>query len=291
MASAPRFRWGKFRLPYNGKSSDGPGKGKGGSLQAGDENTTGPKPGGPERLAEDQSPGAVVASAVALTTSTANDATSELVTGLDLLRLAAAADDLPAGFLSISPEDPRFIDLWDKDQLLFPDALARLDEMLQQPDQMPLPDVAPGLQSPIPTVVRLRADGAGVAGEGSEAGQSPVAALAPVAGAGWEMPDLLWAARTAVPLAAVPSAGQRQPSRPPPTARGAVSGVQAVVARVGAAILGRKGAADPLRPYKIALGLVPALAVFGYTPATLRDHIETARRAWRQFRDGRRAGR
>jgi hypothetical protein len=242
-----------------------------------------------------QYPGALVASAVALTTSTASDATPELVTGLVLLWLAAVADNLPAGLPPISPEDPRFLDIWDKDQLRFPDALARLDEMLfsetlQPPEPMPLPDVAPGLQSPIPTVVRLRAGGGGAGGESSETGRSPVASLLPVAGTGWEMPNILWAAWTVVPLAAVPSAGQRQPSRPPCTARGPARGVQAVVARVGAAILGR-GAADPLRPYKIALGLVPALAVFGYTPATLRDHVETARRAWRQFRDGRRAGR
>jgi hypothetical protein len=41
---------------------------------------------------------------------------------------------------------------------------------------------------------------------------------------------------------------------------------------------------DTLRPYHIALGMIPCLAAFGYTPTTLREHVRAARRAWKWLR-------
>jgi hypothetical protein len=39
-----------------------------------------------------------------------------------------------------------------------------------------------------------------------------------------------------------------------------------------------------LRPYHIALGMMPFLVAFGYTPSGLRDHVHVGQRVWKRLR-------
>jgi hypothetical protein len=45
---------------------------------------------------------------------------------------------------------------------------------------------------------------------------------------------------------------------------------------------------DRLRPYQVALGLLPFLPAFGFSPVTLREKVLAGRRLWQTWRHSRR---
>jgi hypothetical protein len=166
-------------------------------------------------------------------------------------------------FARFQDEEGAFLELWDHDQLLFPDSLPKMDEKLlpggpRSGDEMPFPDESTKLDGPsqggwiveVPQVARA----AGRAAETAPGlGASQKAAVAVVSAVD-HGPD---SARLS-PLDAGPVIGQQPASE------------------------------DPLRPYRIALGLLPFLPAFGFTPASLREKVRAGRRWWQDWRGGRR---
>ncbi len=176
------------------------------------------------------------------------------------LSLSGASN--PSDFSRFLNGDGAFLELWDRDQLLFPDSLPKVDELqfpgrLPWGQEMPLPERTPNLGGPLslseqPVEVPIRIGAVGEAVESAPAlpdGQEAIAEPA---------------------LAANPDSG---PALSPADPSGAP-----------ADRLDTGRGKDPLRPYKIALGLVPVLAAFGFTAVTLREQVLAGRRRWQELR-------
>jgi hypothetical protein len=185
----------------------------------------------------------------------------------------------PSDFWQFLAGDGAFLELWDRDQLLFPDSLPKVDELqfpggLPWGQEMPLPDRTPNLGGPLsrgdrPVEVLILASAVGEAAEsapalpdGQEAVAEPVLAATPGSGLALSSPD---ANRPEVSLADPTGA----PADRLDTDRGG----------------------DPLRSYKIALGLLPFLPAFGFTAVTLREQVQAGLRRWQELRSWRRRGR
>jgi hypothetical protein len=168
--------------------------------------------------------------------------------------------------------DGAFLELWDKDQLLFPDSLPKVDEIqfpggLPWEREMPLPDRTPNLGGPLPlgerpveTLIL-----AGAVGEAAKSGPA--------------LPDGQEAVAQPA-LAAAPGTGLARPSpdanRPAASPAGATNGPADPRDTVWVK--------NPLRPYKIAMGALPFLPAFGFTALTLRDRVQAGVRLWRWLR-------
>jgi hypothetical protein len=185
----------------------------------------------------------------------------------------------PSDFWQFLAGDGAFLELWDRDQLLFPDSLPKVDELqfpggLPWEQDMPLPDRTPNLGGPLSlgerqVEVLILASAVGEAAESAPAlpnGQETVAepALAASPGSGLALSS--------------PDANRPEASPADPTG-----------APVDRLDTDRGG--DPLRPYKIALGLLPFLPAFGFTAVTLREQVLAGLRRWQELRDWRRRGR
>jgi hypothetical protein len=158
----------------------------------------------------------------------------------------------PSALSQLLDGDGAFLELWDSDQLLFPDSLPRVEELLfpgglPRTDEMPLPDRAPNLGGPL------------------SRGEQPV-----------EVPLLAGAVGQAPTLPDGPEAV----AAPAPAAGLALSSANANRPEVAPAAQGE----DSLRPYQIALGLLPFLPAFGFTPVTLRERVRAGRRLWQDLR-------
>src|SRR5262249_30916569 len=186
--------------------------------------------------------------------------------------LSLGAGSKPSDFSRFLNGDGDFLELWDRDQLLFSDSLRKVVELhfpggRPGKQETPLPQRTPNLDGPLslgerPVEAPASAGAVGKAAESAPAlpdGQEAVAepALAATAGDGLALSS---------PDANRPEAS---PADRPDTGRGA----------------------EPLRPYKSALGLAPVLPAFGFTAVTLREHVQTGLRWWRKLRGRRRRGR
>jgi hypothetical protein len=191
--------------------------------------------------------------------------------------LTGARVNNPSAFSQFLDGDGAFLELWDRDQLLFPDSLPKMDEMqfpggLPWGQEMPLPDRAPNLGGPLsrgeqPVEPPILASAVGEAAGSAPAlldGQEAVAAAAPAASLDSDL------------ALASPDANRAEVSPADPTGAPADR-------------LDTDRGEDPLRPYKIALGLLPFLPAFGFTAVTLREQVLVARRRWHDLR-GRRGG-
>jgi hypothetical protein len=171
----------------------------------------------------------------------------------------------PSDFSQFLKGDGAFLELWDRDQLLFPDSLPKADEMqfpggLPWQREMPLPERperTPNLGGPLSLSVSL--------------GEPPVAEVATVL------------------TSAVEETGEAAESAP---AR--LDGLEAVGERLEESPADQTDTdrgKDPLRPYKVALGLLPFLPAFGFTAVTLREQVQAGLRWWQELRVKRRRGR
>jgi hypothetical protein len=175
-------------------------------------------------------------------------------------------------FWQFLARDGAFLELWDRDQLLFPDSLPEVDELqfpggLPWGQEMPLPDRIPNLGGPLsrgerPAEVLLPARAVGEAAEsapprldGQEALAVPALAATPDSGLALSSPD----------------ANRPEASLTDPTG-----------AREDR--LDTDRGKDPLRPYKVALGLLPFLPAFGFTAVTLRERVQAGLRWWQKQR-------
>jgi hypothetical protein len=147
---------------------------------------------------------------------------------------------------------------------LFPDSLPKMDDLFlpggpPSADEMPLPDVAVNLSDAL------------------SRGERPFEASGVPKGFGWaaESATALVAGQE-VALAAAPAVGPGDNSlrRSPP---GAVPMTSQ-----------RAEGQDSLRPYQVALGLLPFLPAFGFTPVSLREKVLAGRRLWKTWRQARR---
>jgi hypothetical protein len=189
------------------------------------------------------------------------------------------ANDLPLNDL-----DRLFLDLWDDDQLLFPDSLPPIDEML-------FPDTAPNLDDMLSPNASPKGDDSS-----DPDGRSQVPIAAPEAVAMGDPPALAAPAIATLDSVGIPSliVIHSPELSSPATATGdahrfaAISPlVPANEVREDADLLPQveePATGDNLRPYYIALGMIPCLAAFGYTPSSLRDHVREGQRAWRRLR-------
>jgi hypothetical protein len=218
--------------------------------------------------------------------ATTSGAYSALVFGL---AEPSSADGFknPANYPPINNLDSLFLELWDDDQMLFPDTLPSFDEMLF-PEVMPKLDDMPSLNESPP--------GDDFFMDLGRRSQAPIAAPAAVG-----MADApAFAAPATVPSDAAGIPSLIVISSPtvdaPATAASDVHRVALISQPVpandwqeGASVASDSAtgpeAGDNLRPYHLALGMIPCLAAFGYTPSSLREHVRAGRRAWKQLRD------
>jgi hypothetical protein len=182
--------------------------------------------------------------------------TSLVREGLLSAGLSPDKENDPSAVARFLDEDGAFLDLWDRDQLLFPDSLPKVEEMLfpgglPRADEMPLPDPTPKANG-----ARSRAD-------------RPV-----------ETPLLAYVVEEAPASAPALADGPESVTAPGRTAGLALSSADVNRGEVSPVAQGE----DPLRPYQIALGLLPFLPAFGFTPVTLRERVLASRRLWRELR-------
>jgi hypothetical protein len=172
-----------------------------------------------------------------------------------------------ASYTPITVLDRLFLQWWDDDQLLFPDEQPAVDEMLfpdalQQIDDMLLPnDLSLPNDSPLGEVSSLDLGRLGL-----------VPSAAPTA-IRWE--DAL-ASQT--PATITGEARRFVPNSRPVTAKARLESAPAIPASAD------ESAGDNIRPYQIALGMMPFLVAFGYTPTSLRDHVHVGQRVWKRLR-------
>jgi hypothetical protein len=200
----------------------------------------------------------------------------------------------PAAFAQFLDGDGAFLELWDRDQLLFPDSLPKVEELLfpgglPRTEEMPFPDEAPNLDNSLsggerPIEVPLFAGPAGKATVLAPAvpeGQEAVASLVPAAGL------------SSGPALSPPDANRAEVPPVGPHTTAQVSPTEAPAARRDTARAARQRARaeDPLRPYQIALGMLPFLPAFGFTAVTLREKVLAGRRLWQDLRLRRTHGR
>jgi hypothetical protein len=195
----------------------------------------------------------------------------------------------PAIYNQISDLDRLFLDLWDDDQLLFPDTLPSIDEMLF-PDSMPklddmlLPSASPWEDAPLlnpdqrsqaPVVVP-----AAVGMEDAPVFAAPVLANGDSIG----IPSLILipSPARAAPAPVASDAHRLAPISQPTTANGWQEDALGIPTSEEEPASG-----DDLRPYRIALGMIPCLVAFGYTPSRLREHVQAGRQAWKRLRSHR----
>lgn len=162
--------------------------------------------------------------------------------------------------LPISRLDRLFLEWWDDDQLLFPDTMPAIDEMLfpesmPQIDDMPLPNEQLPLGEDAPFGLERLSQAPAAA-----LGQEDVVAF-----------DALSASNGETPLFA--------PISQPVPANQWLESVSAAPAAAE-----EPAAGDNIRPYHIALGMMPFLVAFGYTPSSLRDHVQVGQRVWKRLR-------
>jgi hypothetical protein len=222
-----------------------------------------------------------------------------------LLPPSTAAGGVGNPTTAIRPEDldSLFVEVWDADQLQFPQTLTPLNETLF-PEGMPKGDERPshnppsalddfywGLGQPnaAPGAAPEANDAAAVGTENAAPSVAPEAVaanLAPFA------PDSVRASGERLPILSVPMTGAESS---PTAGSGDTNAKPSLVAALApedghghssaALRAGKKPAhGDGLRPYHIALGMMPFLAAIGYTPASLRDHVRVGRRAWMRLR-------
>jgi hypothetical protein len=244
---------------------------------------------------------------------------SGLVTGLQ----ASSPEDgfkNPANYPRANDLDSLFLELWDDDQLLFPDTLPPFEEMLfpevmpkleDMPNPSPLEEgsfLDPGRhsQAPIPApaavedaAVVVRIEDTPVFASPATATGMPSAATDDYFSELGRLSPMPLAASAAVgrddapviirwgdsPASAAPATanGDADPSAPISQALPANEWLEDASATPTSAEEPASG--DDLRRYQIALGMAPCLAAFGYTPSSLREHVRAGRRAWKRFRD------
>ncbi len=195
----------------------------------------------------------------------------------------------PAFYNQISDLDRLFLDLWDDDQLLFPDTLPSIDERLF-PDSMPklddmlLPNSSPWEDDPLlnpdqrsqaPVVVP-----AAVGVEDAPVFAAPVLANGNSIG----IPSLILipSPALAAPAPVASDVHRLAPISQPTTANGWQEDDFGIPTSEEEPASG-----DNLRPYRIALGMIPCLVAFGYTPSRLREHVHAGQRAWKRLRSHR----
>jgi hypothetical protein len=166
--------------------------------------------------------------------------------------------------------DGAFLELWDKDQLLFPDSLPKVDEMqlpggLPWGREMPLPERTPNLGGPL--------------SPGERPAEAPLqaAAVGEAAGSAPARPDGKEAVAE-VALAATPGGGLAL--SPPDADRPKASPADPAGAPADRVDAGR--GQDSLRPYKIAVVMFPFLLLFGFTAVTLRERVLDSLRRWQK---------
>jgi hypothetical protein len=178
-------------------------------------------------------------------------------------------------YLSPNNLDRLFLEWWDEDQMLFPDTMPPFDEMLfpevmPQLDDMLLPnDILPPSES---------SSGEGPSGEDvsldlGRLGLVPTAAPTAVR---WE--DVL--ASDAPAKTQTDEVCRFVPTPPPVPANQWLESASATSAPAEEPVAG-----ENLRPYHIALGMMPFLVAFGYSPSSLRDHVHEGQRVWKRLRD------
>jgi hypothetical protein len=171
------------------------------------------------------------------------------VTGLQQSSPTNNEFKLPALYAQINDLDKLFLEWWDDDQLLFPDSLPPIDESLF-PDVMPQRDdmLLPNdmlVPNEIPSGEDVSLD-------------LKLLSQPPVATVGKEH---------VLPFDVLPRGnGWRESAIADPDS------AEESVARAS------------IRPYHIALGMLPFLVAFGYTPSTLREHVHAGRRIWKRLR-------
>jgi hypothetical protein len=186
------------------------------------------------------------------------------------LQESSTKDDLRplARYIPLTNLDRLFLEWWDDDQLLFPDAMPAVDEMLfpeamQQIDDMLLPsDVPLSNESPLGEVSSLDLGRLGL-----------VPSAAPTA-VRWEDALALEA-----PATATAEAPRSTPISRPVTVKARRECASAIPVSAE-----EPAAGDNIRPYQIALGMMPFLVAFGYTPTSLRDHVHVGQRVWKRLR-------
>lgn len=187
---------------------------------------------------------------------------SAVVTGL---QEKPAKDDFKSllNFLPITDLDRLFLEWWDDDQMLFPDTMPPIDEMLfpeamPQLDDMLLPNEFPSGEDVSLDLGRL--------------GLVPTAVPTTVR---WE--DVL--ASDAPATTQTGEARRFAPTSQPVRARARLESVSATSDPEE-----QPSPGESLRPYHIALGMMPFLVAIGYTPSSLRDHVHEGQRIWKRLR-------
>jgi hypothetical protein len=225
---------------------------------------------------------------------------SALVTGLLTPSSSAEGFKDPANYPRASDLDSLFLEIWDDDQLLFPDALPPIDETLF-PEVMPKLDEMSAPNAPAspddfsselgqnnPASIAAPAAGEDTIIVGME--DAPAfAAPANMAGNAWSFAPIFQAVPTTVRFnpAAARGGTHAKPAHSAGAAGPAVSHGNEWQDGVSIApdAAEEPASEDNLRPYQIALGMMPFLPAFGYTPVSLREHVRAGRRAWKRLRD------
>jgi hypothetical protein len=193
---------------------------------------------------------------------------SAFVTGL---RESAAKDEFKplASNTPITDLDKLFLEWWDEDQLLFPDEQPPIDEML-------FPEAMPQLEDMIlPNDMLLPNE--------SSSGEDASLDLGRLGLVPTPAPKLVrWEDALAfdAPETATGEAPRLAPVSQPVTAKAWLETASAT-----AALAEEPTAGENLRPYHIALGMMPFLVAMGYTPSTLRDNVQEGQRVWKRLRD------
>jgi hypothetical protein len=191
---------------------------------------------------------------------------SAAVTGLQ--EKSGKDDFKPLTNTPITDLDRLFLEWWDDDQMLFPDTMPPFDEMLF-PEAMPqlddmilpgdmlLPNESPSGEDSSLDLGRL--------------GLVPRAAPTPVR---WE--DVL---ASDAPATETSEAHRFAPISQPGSAKAWLESASATSAPTE-----ETSSAENLRPYHIALGMMPFLVAIGYTPSSLREHVHEGQRIWKRLR-------
>jgi hypothetical protein len=170
--------------------------------------------------------------------------------------------DLPKNDL-----DRLFLEWWDNDQLLFPDAMPAVDEMLFPDAMQQLDDIL------IPNDLSLPTESPSGEDSSLDLGRLGLVPRAAPTAVRWEDALALQARATATG-----EARRFVPNSQPVMAKARLESAPAVPASAD------EPAGDNIRPYQIALGMMPFLVAFGYTPTSLRDHVHEGQRIWKRLR-------
>jgi hypothetical protein len=154
-------------------------------------------------------------------------------------RLGLARASLAQSPSALSDLDSLFLEIWDNEQMLFPDAALRIDEALfpdgiPNVDEMPFPELAPSPVDP------------------SSGTTDIVSVAAPVSSTPSRWSDAFVSNSSQRPSDVVADPNQAEP-------------------------------ADLLRPYKVAMCLMPFFFTLGITPVSLRERVLAAQRAWKRI--------